>query len=143
MSATKTRRRAARLVAVAGGIAAIVALAVVFFPKAPVGLADCAGRTGPAAVGVPYTISIRADAGTVRSTIDFDGRLWGAVDDQVTRDGLVPASATVLDGAVTLVNHEEATFSSPAAYATLLPLTPADGCAGTPVARSGRPLPRP
>jgi len=137
MSALVAPRRALRGVAVVGGLAVLVTLAVMFFPKARVSLADCAGRTGPARGGVAYALTLHADGTTVRSAVDFDGRLWRAADDHVARDGLVPASATVLEGAVTLVNAEEATFSSPAAYATFLPLTRADGCNREPVVRSG------
>jgi len=141
VSATATRSRALRFAAPIGALAVVIVLGVMFFPKARVGLANCAGHTGPASFGVPYALSLRADGGTVVSTVDFDRRLWRAVDGRVARNGLVPASATVLDGAVTLLNAQEATFSSDAAYATLLPVTPADGCASSVVVRSGRPLP--
>ena len=45
------------------------------------------------------------------------------------------------DGAAILVNREQATFSSPGAFATFLPLTRADSCASFAVARSGARLP--
>jgi hypothetical protein len=72
--------------------------------------------------------------------VDFDGRLWRAVGDRVAVSGLAAPAASAFPGAVTLVNAQEAVFSSPAAYATLLPLTRADGCASATVARSGSPV---
>jgi hypothetical protein len=142
MNAATTRWRPLRWVATVGGLAVVVAVGVMFFPQKRAPLARCAGHTGPAAFHVPYAISLRADGDRVLSTVDFDRRLWRAVDDRVARDGLVASTAMVLDGAVTLVNGQEATFGSPAAYATLLPLTRADGCASAIVARSGHALPR-
>jgi hypothetical protein len=142
MSAVGTRSRPLRWAVALAGIVVIAGLGVMFFPKARVTVASCPGRTGPAAFGAPYAISLRVDGSTVVSTVDFDKRLWRAVDDRVARDGLAPATATALDGAVTLLNGEQASFSSPAAYATLLPLTRADGCTRAVIARSGRALRR-
>ena len=73
--------------------------------------------------------------------MDFDGRLWRAVDGRVAINGLVPAGTTRLEGAAILVNQEQATFSSPDAFATFLPLTRADSCASFTVARSGARVP--
>ena len=137
---TRTRQLA-RPAAALAAVAVVAALGVMFFPKARVGVASCPGHTGPAASGVPYALSLHANREVVVSTVDFDRRLWRAVQDRVARDGLAPVGATVLPGAVALVNREEATFSSPAAYATLLPLTRADGCEGAVVVRSGPALP--
>jgi hypothetical protein len=103
---------------------------------------ECTGATGPATTGTAYALTVRVQGSTVVSDVDFDGRLWQAAGDHVATDGLAAPGATALEGAVTLVSHEQATFSSPAAFATLLPLTKADGCRARPVARAGSVLRR-
>jgi hypothetical protein len=150
MTNTGAPHRARRTYAdrIARPVAVIVSLVIVGFVIAAVLLprgshpapGQCRGQTGHAAIGRRYAVTLATDGNRVVSTVDFDGRLWRAVDGQVARNGLAPAAATVLDGAVTLVNPQEATFTSPAAYATFLPLTRADGCPTASVVRSGHAL---
>ena len=124
------------LVAIIGGL-----LIFALFPRTSTGAAgQCSGRTGAVAVGQRYPLAIPVQGDTVLSNVDFDGRLWQAAGDRVSTNGLAPPGATTLDGAATLVNREQATFSSPAAFATLLPLTKVDGCGARPVVRTGSAL---
>jgi len=134
-------RRAVRPAAVAAGLLGIAAVAFVVFPRAHAPSGQCRGGTGPAAVGARYAIALQVRGDEVASTIDFDGRLWRAVDGRVVVNGLVPGGTTRLEGAAILVNQGEATFSSAGAFATFLPLTRADSCATFTVARSGTRLP--
>jgi hypothetical protein len=103
---------------------------------------QCAGSTGPAQSGTPYALTLRLQGSTVISNVDFDGRVWRAAGGRVATNGLATPGATALVGAVRMVNHAQATFSSPAAFAALLPLMKADGCSGAPVARAGSALAR-
>jgi hypothetical protein len=129
--------RIARPVAVLVSLVIVGFVLLAVFPRSHPPAGQCGGRTGRARGGAAYSVALQADGDNVVSTVDFDGRLWRAIGDRVTRNGLVAASATTLAGGVALVNAQEATFSSPAAYATLLPLTKADGCPTTDVVRSG------
>jgi hypothetical protein len=138
---TTSSSRVARPAAVAAGLIAIAAVVFVVFPRAHPPSGQCRGGTGPAAVGARYAIALQVHGDDVASTVDFDGRLWRAVDGRVAVDGLVRPGTTRLEGAAILVNQEQATFSSPEAFATLLPLTRADSCASFAVARSGARLP--
>ncbi len=135
--------RVARPVAVIVSVVLAAIVAVAVFPRHTTPAGQCAGRSGHAAVGAPYAITLRAEGDRIVPVVDFDRRLWRAIGARVTRDGLVPPSQTELRGAMTLVSRQEATFSSPAAYATFLPLTRADGCGGAPVTQSGAALPHP
>ncbi len=124
------------LVAVIGGL-----LIFALFPRTSRGAAgQCSGQTGAVAAGQRYALTIPVQGDTVVSNVDFDGRLWQAAGDRVSTNGLATPGATKLDGAVILVNREQATFSSPAAFATLLPVTKADGCTARPVVRTGSAL---
>ena len=133
--------RLVRPAAVAAGLMVIAAVVFVAFPRPHPPSGQCGGATGPATVGARYSITLQVRGDEVASTVDFDGRFWRAVDGRVVVNGLVPAGTTRLEGAATLVNREEATFSSSAAYATFLPLTRADSCAAFTVVRSGARLP--
>jgi hypothetical protein len=133
------QRRLLLGVVLAAVVSGLLLFALVPRPRrSPAG--ECPGNTGRAAVGRPYEVTIRVQGTAVVSNVDFDGRVWRAAGDRVGTNGLATPGATSLTGAVTLVNREQATFSSPAAFATLLPLTKADGCTAEPVVRSGSAL---
>jgi hypothetical protein len=138
MTTTSAPNRLARpAAAVTAGLGLVAVVAFAAFPRAHPPSGQCRGATGPATAGARYAIALQVQGDEVASTMDFDGRLWRAVDGRVDVNGLVPAGTTELDGAATLVNREQATFSSPGAFATFLPLTRADSCASFAVARSG------
>ncbi|HZQ59004.1 MAG TPA: hypothetical protein VFA84_13270 [Acidimicrobiales bacterium] len=116
-------------------VAAVIVAAV--WPRSHTPAGQCRGTTGSAARRQPYAVVLRTDTDRVVSAVDFDGRLWRAVGDRVALSGLAQRSATSLSGALTLVNTQEAAFSSAAGYATFRPVTRADGCTALPVVASG------
>jgi len=103
-SRLQSLRTYARKVLAIEVLAAIVVAGVVF-AVVPRGVArsaagDCAGRSGRASQGRPYPIVLAARGDTVFSPVDFDGRLWLAVGDRVSRSGLIGAAATELAGSM-------------------------------------------
>ena len=128
-------------VAVIGVGAVVAALLASVLHHAATVPGFCAGHTGKASVGVPYAVSLSVHGSTVTSRVDVDGRLWRAVGDHVTLNGLVPPRSTTVAGSIVLVNGVQATFRSPGAYAALLPMTKAAGCQAVSVARAGGRLP--
>jgi len=129
--------RIARPVAIVLSLFVLVVVAIAWFGRSRPPAGQCGGTTGPATVGEPYALTLQVDGARVVSGVDFDGRIWRAVGDRVALSGLAHPGATAFPGAITLVNAQEAVFSSPAAYATLLAETRADGCPSSGVVRSG------
>ena len=129
-----------------GVLAAIVIAGVVFaaLPRETSSAAgDCRGQSGAATLSAAYAIELSVRGNEVVSPVDFDHRLWRAVDNRVTRNGLVPPSATRLPGSIALLNRQEAVFRSPGAFATFLTAKKAEGCPRADVSRAGPRQPPP
>jgi hypothetical protein len=129
-----------------GVLAAIVIAGVVFavLPRGTSSAAgDCGGQSSAARLSSPYAIELSVRGNDVVSPVDFDHRLWRAVDNRVARNGLVAPSATRIAGSIALLNREEAVFRSPGAFATFLTAKKAEGCPRADVSRAGRRQPPP